>query len=636
MFLHRIVAITVFALFLAAFSNPSFASGKSKKSTVEKVSSFGLYEGYSIPEYKGFDYTSLYLTMRDSVMLATDIFLPKKLEEGKKIPTIVYLNRYVRSLKAKFPFSILKHPVLTVVSEEEIKFFTSHGYACVIVDTRGSGASTGIREMEFSKEEVKDGAEVVDWIISQPWSSGNVGSTGISYLGTTAELLLVNKHPNVKACIPRSNIFDLYNHIMFPGGVRQGCFVDIWGFTTRSLDNNDFAPFGKQAKNLISSINPVMGDKKKVMLNEALNCHKNNFNVYKGIKEVDFRDEKHPGMFSSPDEFSIHHYRKEIEASGTPIFRIGGWYDGILAKSCVEGFLNTINTKRVMIGPWDHGPHYNASPFASTKEITFNINAEMLRFFDFYLKGIKNGIDKEEPFNYFSIGEEKWKTSTVWPPKNVEEVKYFLSADNTLQHIAEDVKEGLLNYKVNYHASSGNTSRYNSVTALYMNGPTDYPDRKEVSAQLLNFTTKPFEEDVVLTGHPVVDIFWSANANDATIFAYVEEVQPDGKVVYVTEGTMRPMHRKVVATDYKYPGPFHSYKQEDALPYNAGETVQLSFDCAPISYQFKKGSSLRISIAGADIQHFDLPKEIPTEFNVTVSNAMPSSVTLPLIKEKVF
>ena len=166
MFLHRIVAITVFALFLAAFSNPSFASGKSKKSTVEKVSSFGLYEGYSIPEYKGFDYTSLYLTMRDSVMLATDIFLPKKLEEGKKIPTIVYLNRYVRSLKAKFPFSILKHPVLTVVSEEEIKFFTSHGYACVIVDTRGSGASTGIREMEFSKEEVKD-YEIMERVIKQ-------------------------------------------------------------------------------------------------------------------------------------------------------------------------------------------------------------------------------------------------------------------------------------------------------------------------------------------------------------------------------------------------------------------------------------------------------------------------------------
>ena len=73
-----------FVFFLRFFTIPVYATGKLKKSTVEKVSSFGVYEGYSVPEYKGFDYTSLYLTMRDSVMLATDIFLPKKLEEGKK------------------------------------------------------------------------------------------------------------------------------------------------------------------------------------------------------------------------------------------------------------------------------------------------------------------------------------------------------------------------------------------------------------------------------------------------------------------------------------------------------------------------------------------------------------------------
>jgi uncharacterized protein len=603
----------------------------------EKVSAFGVYEGYSVPKYKGVEYTSVYVAMKDSAaLLATDIFLPKKLEAGAKIPTIVYLNRYVRSLKAKFPFNLIKHPVLTVVSEAEINFFTSHGYACVIVDTRGSGASTGIRTMEFSPEETKDGAEIVDWIIAQPWSNGNVGSTGISYLGTTAELLLLNNHPNVKACIPRSNIFDLYNHIMFPGGVRQGCFVDIWGFTTRSLDQNDFTPFGKQAKRLVSTINPVTGDKKKVVLKEALSCHDSNFNVYKGIKEVDFRDEIHPGLDVSSDEYSIHYHRKKIEASGTPIFRIGGWYDGVLAKSCIEGFLNTENTKRVMIGPWDHGPADNASPFSPTKEITFNIRAEMLRFFDFYLKDIDNGIDKEEVFHYFTIGEEKWKSTNNWPPQNVAEIKYHFSANNTLQVDPQQINEGPLNYKIDYYATTGNTSRYNSVTALYKNGPTDYPDRSDMSQRLLNFTTPPLADAVTMTGHPVVDMYWSANANDATVFAYLEEVLEDGRVIYVTEGTMRPMHRKVVTSDYKYPAPFHSYKKEDALPYTAGETVRLEFDCAPISYQFKKGSAIRVSIAGADIQHFDLPKDIPTEFNISISKEMPSSIIIPVVQDKAF
>ncbi len=631
------VKVAVLLALSISFNTLAFSKNKETLTTdTPKNSEFGFYEGYSQPQYKGYDYTSYYIPMRDSVLLAADVFLPNKLEAGKKIPTIVYLNRYVRSLKAKFPFNILKHPVLTVVSEEEIKFFTSHGYACVIVDTRGSGASTGVRKMEFSPEETKDGGEVVDWIIAQPWSDSNVGTTGISYLGTTAELLLLNNHPNVKACIPRSNIFDLYNHIMFPGGVRQGCFVDIWGFTTRSLDQNNFEPFGKQAKRLVSTINPVMGDKKKVILKEALSCHDQNFNVYKGIKEVDFRDEIHPDMHASPDEFSIHHNRKKIEASGTPIFRIGGWYDGVLAKSCIEGFLNTANTKRVMIGPWDHGPADNASPFSPTKEITFNINAEMLKFFDYYLKGINNGIENDDKFFYFTIGEEKWKSTNHWPPLNIAETKYYFSADNTLQTNLAKVKEGIINYEIDLYATTGNTSRYNSVTALYKNGHTDYPDRREASARLLNFTTPVLEESVTMTGHPVIDMQWSANANDATVFAYIEEVLADGSVIYVTEGTMRPMHRKVVATDYNYPGPFHSYKKEDVLPYTANETVRLEFDCAPISYQFKKGSAIRVSIAGADIQHFDLPKEIPTEFNVTVSSSMPSIITIPVVQEKAF
>ncbi|MBK6276103.1 MAG: CocE/NonD family hydrolase [Saprospirales bacterium] len=81
--------------------------------------------------------------------------------------------------------------------KKEIEFFTSYGYAVVIIDVRGTGASFGTRYMEFSPEEVEDGREIVDWIITQNWSNQKVGSTGISYLGTTAEMLLVNQHPNV-------------------------------------------------------------------------------------------------------------------------------------------------------------------------------------------------------------------------------------------------------------------------------------------------------------------------------------------------------------------------------------------------------------------------------------------------------
>jgi putative CocE/NonD family hydrolase len=97
---------------------------------------------------------------------------------------------------------------------------------------------------------------------AQPWSNQKVGSTGISYLGTTAEMLLVNQHPNVKACIPRSSIFDLYNDIAFPGGVRHGKFIEVWRDTTLSLDKNNLKYIGAVANAVIKNPKPVKADTK--------------------------------------------------------------------------------------------------------------------------------------------------------------------------------------------------------------------------------------------------------------------------------------------------------------------------------------------------------------------------------------
>lgn len=595
-----------------------------------KLSYPGVYQGYTEPEYKGFKYHSLYLTMRDSTLIATDVYLPKKLEAGKQIPTILYLTRYLRSLRIKFPLNLFKNPILVVVPEKEIEFFTSHGYACVIVDVRGSGASTGVRKMEFSPEEIADGKEIVDWIINQPWSNGNVGSTGVSYVGTTAEMLLVNQHPAVKACIPRSNIFDLYNYVMMPGGIRQTPFIDAWGKTTQSLDKNDFSIFGKLAKHLLFGANPVQGDRGKKIYKFALAQHRNNFDITAGIKHVVFRNDTLPQLGLSSEAFSIHSYRKQIENSGTPIYRIGGWYDGALQKSLFDGMANTKNTVKVLVGPWDHGPQNNVSPFASTKVVNFPVKLEMLRFFDFYLKGINNGIDREPKLYYYTIGEETWKSTNEWPLANQQQTLLFLNSDNSLHK--NILKEGEVKYKVDYSANSGNTSRWNSVTQLFMNGPTNYSNRMEEDKKLVSFTTAPLLNTTEITGSPYLDIYWSGDASDAGIFVYLEDVSPDGTVTYITEGLFRPMHRKIAENKlYETATPFHSYLKEDAIPYQPNEMVRLQFEMLPTSYQLNKGHSIRVSFAGADVAHFDLPKSLPKYFNFGCSALYPSAISLPLV-----
>ena len=113
----------------------------------KKISELGEYAGYTTADYKGFDYHSEYLEMRDGIKLAADICLPKKLEKDKKIPTILYLTRYVRSFETKFPFSLLSKTLFGQNTKKEIEFFTSYGYAVVIIDVRGTGASFGTRYM---------------------------------------------------------------------------------------------------------------------------------------------------------------------------------------------------------------------------------------------------------------------------------------------------------------------------------------------------------------------------------------------------------------------------------------------------------------------------------------------------------
>lgn len=626
------LCLFVFTIFQPLPIQAYNVGGKSDCEEGVKNSEFGVYCGYSEPKYKGYKYDSKYLPMRDSTLIAIDIFLPKKMKEGETFPTLLYQTRYIRSLKAKWPFNWIINPVLAVIPDEEIEYFTSHGYACVIVDVRGSGASTGSRTMEFSPEEVKDGAEIVDWIIQQPWSDKQVASTGVSYFGTTAELLLVNQHPNVKLSIPRSNIFDLYNHILFPGGVRQGPFVDVWGYTTRSLDENNLAPFGKQAKNLIKGAQPVKGDKGRKIYRRAMEEHEANFDVFDGIQQIDYRDESVEGMVRSSNDYSIHNNLDKIVNSGADIFRIGGWYDGALKKSVIEGFWNTPNTDRVILGPWDHGPANNASPYSGHTDLTFDVFGEMLKYLDFHLKNVPNGMDADKPFHYFTVGEEKWKSTDVWPPANVVNTDLYFSTDHTLSNNAQLVKTGSVEYDIDYTCTTGENSRWNSMTGLYKNGPTNYNNWSKQSDKLLSFATEPFTHPVEITGHPIVELYLSADAKDATVFVFLEDVGPDSTVRLITEGQFRAIHRKEADPgDYKYSGPYHTFNEEDAMPLVPGEVAKLGFDLLPISYQIPAGHYLRVSISGADCEHFDLVKDPPTKFSLSAESGTMSKITLPVV-----
>ncbi|RJP15303.1 MAG: CocE/NonD family hydrolase [Candidatus Abyssobacteria bacterium SURF_5] len=576
--------------------------------------------------------SSFYLTMRDGVKIAVDLHLPKGLPDGEKIPTIIYQTRYIRSLEYRWPFSLLIGTPNEVTRSQ--KFFTSYGYAWVSVDARGSGASFGSWPYPYAPDEIKDGAEIVDWIIRQPWSDGKVGTFGTSYTGSTSEFLLVNNHPAVKAAAPRFSLFDGYTDIAFPGGIHQTWFTEKWAAGNLAIDTNTITDkFGLKVRMMVRGIKPVDKDKDRSLLAAAIKDHEHNGNVHTEALGITFRDDVGPSGTGTADSFSAHVYLDKIESSGAAVYCYSGWYDGAYQHSAIKRYLSISNPTKLIIGPWDHGGRQGISPWGSEKP-EFNHDIKMLRFFDYHLKGIDNGIMREKPIYYFTMGEEKWKWADAWPLPNQETRRLYLSAGNGLAEDRPTDGNGRDEYTVDYTAGTGSAARWNSLTGPRGDVHFGYPNRTEEDKKLLCYTSAPLAEEMEVTGHPIVTLYVTSTESDGNFLVYLEDVSPDGHVTYVTEGQLRAIHRKVSDAEppYRLVVPYHTFKREDAMPLVPGEVAELQFDLLPTSYLYKKGHSIRIAIAGADADHFALLKsDPPPALQFQRNEAYASAIDLPVI-----
>ncbi|MCS6982123.1 MAG: CocE/NonD family hydrolase [Flavobacteriales bacterium] len=587
-----------------------------------------------------YQFTSFYFPASDGTRLAVDIHLPgKKIlkKKGGRLPVVFYLTRYVRSLQLKWPYRWLKNPYFGQVSEREIRYFNQHGYAVVIMDARGSGASFGRRDMDFSEQELRDAAELLDWLVKQPWCNGRVGTTGVSYVGTTAELMLATGHPALKACAPRSNIFDMYADMVFPGGVRQGPFINVWGATTRALDRSDFSFFGGKAARFVRSAFPVLCRGGRRLLEEALRQHAENYDVYEELKRVQCRDERHPILQVPLNSFSVHDRLERIISSGVPIFRIGGWYDGALSSSVVKGLWLNPNTRFVLLGPWDHGPRDVASPYAASPLIKENILEQVRLFFDAMLKGDSSGIRSWPRVRFYNVGRERWFSASCWPIAD-SVLTWFLSADSQLVTTSDRAQPGLLSYEVDYSAHTGGGSRWNSLTQAYRYMPhTGYPERALQIRRNLVFRSTPLSDSLWIDGHIQVRVPMVFTDRDPQVFVYLDEIDTAGQVRYVTEGMLRLAHRRAQGAA---PSPHtvsvaeELFTKERFKPLEPGEKEWLTLELLPISYTVPKGHQLLLSFAGADAAHFDNTVNRPDQFFFDLQQKGQALLEIPIVKPK--
>jgi putative CocE/NonD family hydrolase len=602
-------------------------------STQERQADFGAYESEA-PQYEGMTTRSVYITMRDGVKIAADVVLPKNLPADVKIPTLLCQTRYWRAMELRAPFKwFLKPESIDPVFRDFPSFFTSYGYALVLVDVRGTGASFGTWPHPWPPDSVEDGREIVDWIVAQPWSSGKVGAFGISYLGTTAELLTALDHPAVKAVIPMFNHPDAYTDIAFPGGVFDERFIEDWGDTDYLLDNNIVGPiYPLLCRLLVKGVKPVDADNDRRLLREAIHAHANNGHASKLGRVVDFRD--------FVDMVSVHRLKDEIERSSTVTFGWGSWTDAGTADAVIRRFLTFDNAQRAVIGAWDHEARFNTSPYQfpgtpADPNMTEQ-QLEMLRFFDCHLKDMDNGVRSENILIYYTMGEERWKKTHVWPPEGTTSQRWYLAEDNALSPDEPSAEAGADTYTVDFEASTGRYNRWWEM-GVFGKNPVVYADRAEAGKHLVTYTTSPLAEDTEITGYPVVTLYVTSTETDGAFYVYVEDVDENGGVTYVTEGQLRAIHRKVSAdtSPYKLQVPYHSFKQADAMPLVPGEIAEITFGLHPTSVLIRRGHRIRLGIAGHDKGTFvRYPAEGTPVISVARNKLHASYVDLPVVPRR--
>ena len=610
------------------------------------ISKFGKYLGYSEAIYDGTKRTSDYLTLSDGTRLAYDLIIPTKkgVPADKPLPVLFKYTPYGRTWtifdkNGKFligefvdlPTNVLAHVRYWLTGDlgrimdplwrdRWLGSLVNHGYIVVSVDRPGTGASFASPTPGSMETAAKFENEIINWITAQPWSDGNVGMYGNSWQAMVQFAAAAAGNPHLKAILPAASSVDVYQAVEYPGGVYNKAFEAIIQSTVPLLDR---------------LATPVDSDPDGVLLAQARESRKTTLNALSSLEfapQCPYKDSVIPAGISPWQTMDLSPFIDRINKSHTAVYMTVGWYD-IFTADMFDWYNNLSVPKRLTVRPTDHSQ-------VSSNLSDLDYGAEALRWFDYWLKGIDNGIMNEPPIHYYLHDGPKsgtWQTSEQWPLVTQKSIPFYLGAgksgsvasvnDGGLATVSPAADAASDVYTVDYSTTTGSHTRWGAVEEAHA-----YPDLRGRDAKALTYTTPPLETGLDVTGHPVVQLWLTTNAPDLDAFVYLEEVDASGKATYLTEGDLRASHRGLAQAPFNTFGlPYQSHVQADQLPVPAGKPMELTFSMLPTSYHFHPGSRLRITVAFADAGNFDTPVLTPAPTIHLLRDAdHPSHVVLPI------
>lgn len=541
--------------------------------------------------------TSFYLPVRDGTRIAMHVYRPavrgKAVEE--RLPVIFaftpYRARY-RDAEGKL--------IETAQSEElGLKGMTDYGYVVAVADIRGKGASFGRRRGMQDRTEAMDGHDAVEWLASQPWSSGVVGMTGCSYLGGTTVQVASTAPPHLRAVFSGASDFDKYDFVRSGGITGQ--------FNTR--------PDEPLSVDLASV--PVDGDSDGALLRAAVAEHAGNDPMAPLWNTMPYRDSV--SQFTKTrfwEEVGPYTYLNTLRRSNIAFYYWGNWHDEPTAQVILAAA--NLNA-RALIGP---GSHCVPPPGV-------DLGAVQRRFFDRYLKGIRNGIDDEPRFRWWTLdaaGADPWVTSDRWPGAGVRRTALYPAGGKS--GTIASANDGTLGATRPAPGRDGFTTDYDVATKEYFPFWPAVLDERG-----LTYTSAPLAEDVTIAGYPVAHVTIASDQPAGNVFVYLEEVAPDGKAENVAFGRLALSHRKLTKPPYDTLGlPWHSGRSGDVQAVKPGTPYPLAIALSPTAKRFRAGYRLRFSIRGADPRQRNIAqiRRTPPE-TLTLVRGVGSRIEVPAL-----
>ena len=502
------------------------------------------------------------VTVRDSTVLRADVFRPNA--SGETFPVLVSLTPYNKDVP--FPYEEgaeeleQSGPYMNWETPNP-SWWVPRGYVVVRVDTRGTGKSGGRGDF-FSDQESQDFYDVIEWAAAQPWSSGKVGSAGVSYMAIAQWLMADTQPPSLKAMIPWEGAPDIYAATHHGGVLSSGFLRGWWGSTVAQQPPH---PEGLEGDERFVPFAPLVAQ-------QPLD------NAFYGERSAEY------------DEITV------------PFLSAGNWGGaGLHHPGNLDAFVKAASpNKRLRMHAGSH-----IAPFYGEEGAL-----DQLRFFDTWLKGIDTGLLEEPPIKLavrFGI-EYTWRFENEWPLARTRWTRFYLSPEPS--GVVEGAQQsGSLRLEppseeavITYAAEP-----LGKVYEVGFDGVTIEGFARPWQ-DAVTFVTKAFEEDTEVTG-PINLVLWVASStDDLDLFVTLRNIDPEGnEVLYagptvlpvsVTKGWLRASVRELDPACSTFHTP--CYASDKVQKLTPGEVVPVQVRVAPTSTVFKAGHRLMLDVQTGD------------------------------------